>query len=149
MRIPLPALILAAILAVMAGGLVLKSNISNPSQEGTGSAENPDHVQIDYQNKVKVVATYLPSEGTRAEAKVKVEISSDSVDLSSYNYQDKIIWADTNIYFLPTLKTEEISRDANKLTLKMTFTRNEGSHYHFLVKDLAGVKDRVLHFYGL
>lgn len=149
MRILVPALILPAILAVVLGGLVLKQSLFKPTQESLEVAANPDHVQIDYQNKVKVVTTFLPSEGTSSEAKVKVEISSEDLDLSSYNFQEKIIWADTNIYPLPTLKSEVVNREFRRLTLKMTFSRNEGSHYHLLVKDLAGVKDRVLHFYGL
>lgn len=149
MRTVLPVLIVAATLVAVWGIGVLKSSGPKPSQGVLTAVENPDYVQIDYQNKVKVVATYLPSEGTPTEAKVKVELSSDVLDLSSYNYQEKIIWADTNIYPLPTLRSEVISSTSNRLTLKMAFGRNEGSHYHLLIKDLAGVKDRVLHFYGL
>lgn len=148
MRAPFPVLLITAILAVV-GGLVVKSSLQGPSPDAVTPAENPDHVQIDYQNKVKVVATFLPYESTPSEAKVKVEISSETVDLNSYPYQDKLVWADTNIYYLPTLKSEEISKTSDKLVVKMTFQRNEGSHYHFIVRDLAGVKDRVLHFYGL
>lgn len=148
MKLPPSVLIIAAVITVVLGGLALKGSASAPNQPAL-LAENPDHLQIDYQKGVKVLATYLPGESTPTEAKVRVEISSDTVDLSSYQYEGKIVWADTNIEYLPTLASEEVSKASNKLVVKMSFRRNAGSHYHFIVRDLAGVKDRVLHFYGL
>lgn len=149
MRIPVTTLFVAFFVAAGLGLFFLKSQAAVPVTSGNETEINPDHVQIDYQKGVKVVATYLPGESTGTEARVLVEVTSEEADLTDYEYRGKIVWADTNIEPLPTLSEEEITQDRQKILVKMTFRRNAGSHYHFLVKDLAGVKNRVLHFYGL
>lgn len=144
-----PTLLIAASL-VVAGIIFLAIKPSfKPSSSSVQTPDtNPDNVQIDYQQGVKVLATYLPDESTRTEAKVRVEISFETGDLSTYNLS-KIMWADTNVEPLLTIRVQEMSRTSGKIIAKMTFLRNNGSHYHLIVRDLAGVKDRVLHFYGL
>lgn len=111
------------------------------------SVANLDFTQIDYQTGVKVLAMYLPEESSSDLATIRLEITSSGTDLLNYNYGEKIILADNEIEDLPTVKAEALTKEKDKLEVKMYFSRSSGSHHHLLVKDLAGIRDRVLHFY--
>jgi hypothetical protein len=102
--------------------------------------------QLDNQNGVRVLATYLAEESDLTQSTLKIEISSGIVDLTTYDFSHKIIWADTNIEPLPTLSSAVVTSTKEKLAVKMSFRRS-GSHHHLIVRDLGGIKDRVLHFY--
>ncbi|HET7713954.1 MAG TPA: hypothetical protein VFK94_07210 [Patescibacteria group bacterium] len=149
MKISVPLIVVSATLVAGLGLLWLRESSAVSEIPGEKTEINTDHIQIDYQKGVKVVATYLPGESTPTEARVLAEITSENENIADFPYREKIIWADTNIDPLPTLDAIELTREQKKLLVKMTFRRNEGSHYHFWLKDLSGVKDRMLHFYGL
>lgn len=149
MKISVPLIVVSATLVAGLGLLWLRESSAVSEIPGKQAEINTDHIQIDYQKGVKVVATYLPGESTPTEARVLAEITSENENIADFLYREKIIWADTNIDPLPTLDAIELTREQKKLLVKMTFRRNEGSHYHFWLKDLSGVKDRMLHFYGL
>lgn len=148
-------LIFAVLVAMTlaAGGLLIvghfhkNSSTANNSTVAGLEAVNPDYIQIDDQNGARVVATYLPQESDRSTMTIKIELTSQVVDLSGYDFQSKIVLADTNIDPLPTLSSERSSQSRAVVIAKMKFQRDRRSHHHLLVKDLAGIRDRVLHFY--
>lgn len=136
---------------LVVSGLALKGRTpetSNSTQEKSNSlVANPDLTQIDYQNGAKVVASYQPDQSSTRRATLRIDLSVDSPQISNYDFTKNIIWADTNIDPLPTLSSKVLAQTGGTLSVEMVFVRTVGSHYHLLVKDFVGIRNRVVHFY--
>jgi hypothetical protein len=55
--------------------------------------------------------------------------------------------ANGDITPVATKSTVYSLRSKAKVVAKMSFERAADTHYHLLVEDLAGIGERVLHFY--
>ncbi len=94
-----------------------------------------------------VVASYLPDRSSTRQATLRIDLSVDSPPIGNYDFAKSIIWADTNIDPLPTLSSKVLAQTGGTLSVEMVFVRTVGSHYHLLVKDFLGIRNRVVHFY--
>jgi hypothetical protein len=150
-------IILVFCLVLIAGGLFwqqvagLLSQTHTPTVQGaSASSRGPDLSGFSYsdnQNGVEVIAQYLPSESTARSAAVQISISSATVDLRNWDYKNQIIWANSDIDPMPTLGSSDLKLSQNNFFVKMRFGKDARSHYHLLVNNLGGIKNRVLHFY--
>jgi hypothetical protein len=141
--------VLLVIVAVTSLGLILRQVISNESKPATlGEQAAPSvYTQTDIEEGIKVVATYLPAESGLKELVFNIELSSVGPDLSKYDVQGHIVLANGDITPVATKSTSYNARTKDKVAVRMIFERTPDTHYHLLVQDLAGVGERVLHFY--
>ncbi len=136
---------------LVVAGLALKARTPETSTKtqdnSTSLVANPDLTQIDYQNGAKVVASYLPDRSSTSRATLRIELSVDNPPISNYDFAKNIVLADTNIDPLPTLSSKVLAQTGGTLSVEMVFVRTAGAHYHLLVKDFVGIRNRVVHFY--
>lgn len=137
-------------LAVLAVGLFIWRSSSLPGSSipiaTTEAAPAPDDVQIDNQNGIRAVVTYLAAESSQ-QAVFLVKIDSEEVDISHYDLSKNIVLADSNIDPLPTTAIRIDTQTSRSISARVIFTKFPGNHFHFLVNNLGGIHNRVLHFY--
>lgn len=140
--------VVSLVVLITLGGVFLKNNLSSKSVQGATTYQvRPEWTEVDIQNGVKVLASYLPEQSDASRFAVLVDISSESFDLSGYDVEKKAILANDQLEALPAGIGEYLERSQRKIVVKMTYGRVSDTHYHLLIKDLAGISDRVLHYY--
>jgi hypothetical protein len=102
--------------------------------------------QIDTQGNANVEVTYRPDLSSD-KAVFEVDITSDQIDLTSYNYKTNLVLTDSDINPLPSKSITLQSVKKSELKIEFISNKFPGSHFHFDVRNLAGIDDRVLHFY--
>lgn len=137
--------IVVGLLATLAvGGIAFRLQPS-PATPQVLSAGADDLTQIDWQDGIKVRATYLPAESSSTQATLQLVVTSTK-DISNFDFAQNVVWADSNIDPLPTLSSALLRREPGELSFRTTFVR-KGSHHHLLVRNLGAIRTRVLHFY--
>ena len=141
-------LVPAALVVVAAGLIIWRGSFPPPSSPSVSSTAVPsaDDIQIDYQNAVKVAVSFLPVE-SRDLATFLVQVNSDGPDLSGYDIKGNLVLADGEINPLPTTEIKVDRQTPSSITARATFAKFQGNHFHFLVNNLGGIRNRVLHFY--
>lgn len=136
------------VLAITGGLVLLKNNLAGSSVRGESAYQtDPEWTEVDVQNGVKVLAAYIPEDSDSSKVVFIIDVSSDSFDLSGYDIAKEAILADDQIEPLPQGTSQILEKSAKKIVVRMTYQEDNRSHYHLLVKNLAGISDRVLHFY--
>lgn len=143
-------LILIAITAVVAGGVGWASYAHHPSTTtlaATSAADaNPEDTDVDTLNNATVLVQYRPDLSDSV-ATFDVTIKTAQQDLTKYDYQSKLILADGDINPLPHLNISVLKSSPEELQVRFTTRKFPGDHFHFIVRDVNGVHDRLLHFY--
>jgi hypothetical protein len=138
----------ALVILATLGGLLLKNSLSSKSAQGDATYQvRSEWTEVDIQNGVKVLASYIPEESTQAKAVFIIDVSSDTFDLSGYNLVQHAILANDQIEPLGAGSGVVLEQGAKRVKAKITYPGDGESHFHLLIKDLAGISDRVLHFY--
>jgi hypothetical protein len=110
------------------------------------SGTSPDDTQVDTQGNANVIVTYR-ADLSQSKVVFDIDIVSDSVNLTQYNYKSNLVLTDANINPLPYLSIKASSVQKSELKAQFTSNKFPGSHFHFDVRNLGGVDDRILHFY--
>jgi hypothetical protein len=146
------SIIIALSLIVVAFGLLIwKSQGSSKTTQASASPSptptaSPDDVQVDNEDGAQVVITYR-ADLSATQAVFDVDITKTEADLTKYDYKRNFVLADTNINPLPLKDIKTTSITPAELKAEVITNKYRGDHFHFIVRNLAGIQDRVVHFY--
>lgn len=113
---------------------------ANTSQLG------PDDTQVDNQGDATAIVIYKTKQSAD-HAVFDIDITTHSQDLTQYNYKTNLVLTDADINPLPYQSIKPTLVSKNELKVQFTSQKFKGSHFHFDVRNLGGIDDRVLHFY--
>ena len=125
---------------------VFVHNHFHPSVAAAASQPSSDDTQVDNQSDATAVVTYRADLSTD-QAVFDVDIASETVDLTKYAYKSNLVLTDSNLN--PLAPRSVSAQSVTKQQLKIRYISNKypGNHFHFDVRNLGGIDDRVVHFY--
>jgi len=141
-------LVIKNILATPAQGSTIVKSSSIDLKTAPFGVDPPDQndIQIDNQSQATIIGRYRP-DLSKDRAVFDITIKDADYDLTPYNYNKNIVLADTNIVPLPHEDIYIFKKDIHELDLRFTTQKYIGGHFHLLIENEGGIKDRVLHYY--
>jgi len=139
------SILLVALLAVGYWHIFLHQN-GHVQSAAHASSPSDNDTQVDTQGDANAIVTYRPDLSTD-KAVFNIDLTSDTLDLTTYNYKSNLVLTDTNFTPLPYRTITAHSIKKSELKAEFITSKFPGNHFHFDVRNLGGIEDRVLHFY--
>lgn len=119
---------------------------SHNHSDVASATSNTNDTQVDTQGSANVIVTYR-ADLSSSQAVFDIDITTDQDDLTKYNYKSNLVLTDSDINPLPYKEITEQSVSKGELKARLISNKFPGNHFHFDVRSVGGIDDRVLHFY--